>query len=411
MFSMFLVGGAVRDKFLYFSVDEFDWLVVNVDSDFMFKHGFKRVGKDFPVFLHPISKEEYALARKEKKVGKGYYGFKCDFSIYVSLSEDLLRRDLTINSLVLNSYGMLVDFFFSIYDINRKKIVHVSFAFLEDPLRVFRICRFFAKYSSIGFSISDYTLSFIKIIVLNGEVFNLTFERIFKEIFSSLKYETCFLFFCLLYSNGILTSLFYDLNLLFCLSKKFNFNVYLDFVWQLKNLFRNVHFFTNNVFLKFSIFFYRLTFNILSYRKINKIFFYNRKNFLFVNSYSDIFNLSKKHKSFLSNIQIFKFFFVNLMFIGNYYVCLLFFKVNAFKDKVRVINYIFINDIDSCNHDKIYNFYYKYFFLDLLDNINCAKLLAFDIFYLNSTNYFYNAKLIYFFNKSRYFYNRFNFFI
>jgi len=156
MLNVFLVGGSVRDKILKLSFKEFDWVIINSDIINFLKMGFKRVGKDFPVFLHPFSKEEYTLARKEKKVGKGYYNFNCDFSFYVSLSEDLLRRDLTINTLVLNEFGLVLDLFNGKNDLKNKRILHVSFAFFDDSLRILRIFRFFIKYFNFNFLISIY---------------------------------------------------------------------------------------------------------------------------------------------------------------------------------------------------------------------------------------------------------------
>jgi hypothetical protein len=407
LLNVFLVGGAIRDKFLKNIISEFDWLVINVNPKLILDYGFKRVGKDFPVFLHPINKEEFAIARKEKKIGKGYYGFKCDFSIYVLLSEDLFRRDLSINSLVLDKFGKLNDFYSGVDDLMEKKIVHISFAFFEDPLRILRVFRFLVKYYNFGFFLSSYISSFIKKILFNGEIFYLGTERILKEFFLSLKYKKCFLFFYFSYKYGILNKLFYDLDKLFILSEFFEFNPYLNFQLQMFNLFDRVYSFSNNLYLKFSLLFYHMTFDILISKNFSKAYCYFRKNFLFISRYAIFFNLSKKHIYFLKVLHKFKFIFNNVVFIKSCDLYAFLLKANSVKDKIRTLNYMIIFDIDKFQHSKIYNFYYKYIFLDLLDFLSDKKTLLNNISYLNYIFYF--TDISYSFNKIKKFYKK-NFF-
>ena len=182
----FLVGGAVRDHLLNRPVIERDYLVVGASIEQMLSLGFTQVGKDFPVFLHPKTKEEYALARTERKEGKGYTGFSCYAAADVTIEEDLLRRDLTVNAMAMNSNGTIIDPYQGQKDLNNRVLRHVSEAFTEDPLRVLRVARFAARYSDLNFTIADETLALMKKISESGELEALTPERIWKEMRRSL---------------------------------------------------------------------------------------------------------------------------------------------------------------------------------------------------------------------------------
>ena len=177
---IYLVGGAVRDKILGIPVNDKDYLVVGSTPEEMIKLGYKPIGKDFPVFLHPDTKEEYALARTEKKVGKGYHGFKFYTSPDVTLEEDLRRRDITINAIAEDDDGNIFDPFNGKADIKNKIIRHVSDAFIEDPLRVLRVARFAALDNE--FKIQAETLTLMKKIVLSGELKALSVERVVAEV-------------------------------------------------------------------------------------------------------------------------------------------------------------------------------------------------------------------------------------
>ncbi len=182
----YLVGGAVRDKLLNRPVKDKDYLVVGATIEQMLALGYQQVGKDFPVFLHPKTKAEYALARTERKQGQGYTGFSCYFAADVTIEQDLKRRDLTINAMAMDQQGNLIDPYNGQEDLNKRILRHVSKAFIEDPLRVLRVARFAARYHKYGFTIANDTLSLMKKISASGELKSLTAERVWQEIQLSL---------------------------------------------------------------------------------------------------------------------------------------------------------------------------------------------------------------------------------
>ena len=186
---IYLVGGAVRDKLLGLTPKEKDWVVVGATAEEMRNRGFRQVGRDFPVFLHPHSGEEYALARTERKTGKGYRGFAFDTEPTVTLQEDLERRDLTINAIAERPDGSLVDPFGGVADIEARRIRHVSDAFREDPLRVLRAARFTARFAPLGFAIEPATLQLMADIVAADELATLAPERVFTETEKALASE------------------------------------------------------------------------------------------------------------------------------------------------------------------------------------------------------------------------------
>ncbi|MFK8018483.1 MAG: multifunctional CCA addition/repair protein [Pseudomonadales bacterium] len=178
----FLVGGAVRDTLLDLPVHDRDWVVVGGSPEKMLALGYQQVGRDFPVFLHPDTKEEYALARIERKVGSGYTGFECDASSGVTLEEDLQRRDLTINAIAQNEEGQFVDPYGGVDDLRNKVLRHVSPAFVEDPLRVLRVARFAARFAILGFTIAPQTLQLMSDMASQGELKDLVAERVWQEL-------------------------------------------------------------------------------------------------------------------------------------------------------------------------------------------------------------------------------------
>jgi len=183
---IYLVGGAVRDKYLNLPVKECDWVVTGATPEKMLKLGFRQVGKDFPVFLHPDTHEEYALARTERKIASGYKGFETYFDPNISLEEDLQRRDLTINAIAETADGKFIDPFDGLNDLKNKVLRHVSAAFVEDPVRILRIARFAARFATLGFKIADETLVLMQKMVDNGEVDALVPERVWKEVSRAL---------------------------------------------------------------------------------------------------------------------------------------------------------------------------------------------------------------------------------
>lgn len=184
---VYLVGGAVRDQLLSLPVKERDWVVVGSNPDELLARGFRQVGRDFPVFLHPETSEEYALARTERKSAPGYYGFSCNFSSTVTLEEDLARRDLTINAMARDEQGQLIDPYHGLKDLEAKVLRHVSHAFVEDPVRVLRIARFAARFHHLGFKLADETRSLMYTMVQRGELAHLVAERVWQEWQRSLQ--------------------------------------------------------------------------------------------------------------------------------------------------------------------------------------------------------------------------------
>lgn len=182
----FLVGGAVRDALLGLTVKDKDWVVVGSSPAQMQAQGFIPVGKDFPVFLHPKTKEEYALARTERKHGQGYQGFIFDTAPSVTLEEDLYRRDLTINALAQDETGQLIDFYGGQKDLDQRLLRAVSPAFSEDPLRVLRTARFAARFYKLGFQVETNTVQLMRQLSASGELSTLSQERVWQEIFKAL---------------------------------------------------------------------------------------------------------------------------------------------------------------------------------------------------------------------------------
>ncbi|GAA5525767.1 multifunctional CCA protein [Microbulbifer aestuariivivens] len=184
--NIYLVGGAVRDTLLNRPVHERDWVVVGGDEAAMKALGYTPVGKDFPVFLHPETGEEYALARTERKSGHGYGGFTVHAAPEVTLEQDLQRRDLTINAMAQSESGELIDPYGGRRDLEARRLRHVSPAFAEDPLRILRVARFAARYHHLSFTVADDTMALMRAMVAAGEVEHLVAERVWKEISRAL---------------------------------------------------------------------------------------------------------------------------------------------------------------------------------------------------------------------------------
>lgn len=180
----YMVGGAVRDELLGFAVQDRDFVVVGSTPEYMVAHGYRPVGKDFPVFLHPTTHDEYALARTERKTAKGYKGFQIHASPEVTLEEDLARRDLTINAIAKDEHGQLIDPYNGLADLKNKTLRHVSTAFAEDPVRILRAARFAARLED--FSIAPETLDLMRHMVEDGEVDALVAERVWQELAKGL---------------------------------------------------------------------------------------------------------------------------------------------------------------------------------------------------------------------------------
>jgi tRNA nucleotidyltransferase (CCA-adding enzyme) len=212
---VYLVGGAVRDELLGRAVKERDWVVVGATAEELQRQGMQQVGRDFPVFLHPETHEEYALARTERKTGAGYYGFSTDSSPAVSLEQDLARRDLTINAMARATDGRLIDPYGGQRDLEARQLRHVSPAFAEDPLRVLRVARFAARFAALNFRVADDTLALMRQMSSSGELAELVPERVWQETRRALDEESPQVFFEVLRACGALARVFPELDALF----------------------------------------------------------------------------------------------------------------------------------------------------------------------------------------------------
>ena len=212
---VYLVGGAVRDQLLRHPYHEKDYVVVGATPEQMLALGYQPVGKDFPVFLHPKTKDEYALARTERKSGHGYHGFEFYTDVAVTLEQDLIRRDLTINAIAMDDAGNIYDPYGGQLDLENRLLRHVSDAFVEDPLRVLRIARFAARYKALGFKIADETLALMTELASSGELQALTPERVWKETSRALMEDHADEYFEVLRACGALKVLFPEIDALF----------------------------------------------------------------------------------------------------------------------------------------------------------------------------------------------------
>lgn len=212
---VYLVGGAVRDRLLGRPVHERDWVVVGATPGELVRQGYTPVGREFPVFLHPETREEYALARLERKVAPGYRGFVTEFSADVTLEQDLKRRDLTINAMAEDLDGRIVDPFGGQADLQARCLRHVSEAFAEDPVRILRLARFAARYAPLGFTVAEETLALMRQMAASGEVNALVPERVWKETVRALAEPRPDVYFEVLRDCGTLPVIFPEVAALF----------------------------------------------------------------------------------------------------------------------------------------------------------------------------------------------------
>lgn len=228
LMKVYLVGGAVRDKLLNLPVKERDWVVVGAKPEELLQKKFRQVGRDFPVFLHPDTHEEYALARTERKSAPGYYGFSCDFNSTVTLEEDLARRDLTINAIAMDEHGHLIDPYQGQMDLHHKVLRHVSPAFAEDPVRILRVARFAARFHYLGFKLANETRALMYSMVKNGELNYLVAERVWQEWQRSLEERNPEQFILTLRSCDALKIVFPELQALFGVPNPYRYHHEVD---------------------------------------------------------------------------------------------------------------------------------------------------------------------------------------
>ena len=225
---VFLVGGAVRDELLGVPFSEHDWVVTGETPESMRARGFRPVGKDFPVFLHPETGEEHALARTERKNGRGYHGFTFHADPSVTLEEDLRRRDLTINAMARAADGTLVDPYGGARDLAARVLRHVSPAFAEDPLRVLRVARFAARYAALGFTVAPETRELMRGIAASGEIADLTPERVWQETERALAGASPRIYFETLRDCGALAALFPEVERLYGVPQRADYHPEVD---------------------------------------------------------------------------------------------------------------------------------------------------------------------------------------
>lgn len=224
----YLVGGAVRDHLLGRTPGDRDWVVVGSTPEAMHAAGFRAVGRDFPVFLHPQSNEEYALARTERKSGRGYRGFVVDADPGVTLEQDLLRRDFTINAIAQDGDGNLIDPFDGAADIERRLLRHVSAAFAEDPVRILRAARFMARFAPLGFTVAPQTRDLMAAMVAAGEVDHLVPERVWQELERALREPRPSAFVRTLHECGALARILPEVDALYGIPQRAEFHPEID---------------------------------------------------------------------------------------------------------------------------------------------------------------------------------------
>lgn len=224
----YLVGGAVRDKLLGRTVVDHDHVVVGAHPEDMLALGYKPVGKDFPVFLHPKTNEEYALARTERKTGHGYHGFAFQADPDVTLEQDLARRDLTINAIAQDESGHLIDPYGGTRDIEQRMLRHVSPAFAEDPVRLLRVARFAARFAPLDFTVADETMALLQHMVRDGEVDHLVPERVWAETRKALSEAQPSAFLRVLREAGALAVLFPEIDALYGVPQRAEFHPEID---------------------------------------------------------------------------------------------------------------------------------------------------------------------------------------
>ena len=369
--NFFLVGGAIRDKLINGFFLEKDWIIIKANIKYIYN--FKLVGKSFPVFLNPINKEECSFARE--------YGLSYDknnkhlfkFSYFTQINDDLLNRDLIINTLILSKHGFIIDKFKALAEFKKRMITCTSFYFTCDSLRIFRVIRFFIKYYTKLFNLTAELLILIQYLSFTDNHLNTRNERILKEFFASLKYKYTFLFFFLAYKFSILKYIFRELHLLCLLSDLVKFNPYINFSNHLFKLIYFLTYKTNNKYLLFSILFFKSTYYVYLFYDKNIIFKYKRVNINNLLYYKKKFHLSKKQLNFITHLSSFYLFYHKFNVRSSIILYNTSNIINFCKNKINLINMLMICALDEEQNNIVNNFYKKYIFLDILNTINIDK--------------------------------------
>ncbi|QCI15758.1 tRNA CCA-pyrophosphorylase [Buchnera aphidicola] len=370
---IYLVGGAVRDSLLNLPVKDKDWVVVGGSKEILLAKNFQQVGKDFPVFLHPETHEEYALARKERKSGVGYTGFETDYSSNVTLEEDLIRRDLTINAIAQDEHGNYIDPFQGKKDIKYGLIRHISESFTEDPLRVLRTARFAAALVHLGFTIAKETMDLMCVLVKKKELLHLTSHRIWNETQKAFKTSNPHVYFQVLYSCKALKLFFPKIHILYEQQIFFNF-------YYFKKLFNKyfiimglaeISVFSKDIDIRFSY--------LCQFLCINRINSYSSKTFFdkysasIVNNLCQRFNIPSYIRDIASLNVGFCFFLSTIHNQSSENIIKFFLKIDAWRRPERVKKIAFLNNFNFLNLDKSLCCLKKYF--SVVQNISIKLIL------------------------------------
>ncbi|QCI18628.1 tRNA CCA-pyrophosphorylase [Buchnera aphidicola] len=344
---IYLVGGAVRDQLLKLPIKDRDWVVVGATKKELLKKNFQQVGKDFPVFLHPETHEEYALARKERKLGKGYSGFYTNFSSNITLEEDLIRRDLTINAIAQDEFGNYIDPYQGKKDLENCLLRHISDAFIEDPLRVLRTARFAAQLMHLGFRIANETILLMRKIVKSKELLYLTINRIWIETEKAFKTRNPHVYFQVLYDCKALHLIFPEIHFLY--QKELLFPNVLN---KLNNFFLSIglskiSMLTEDISIRFSFLFqfFSLHVNYMSGKK-----FYDEISASIVKNFCNRFNIPIYVKEIaILSVGFYK--FLNLIqYQSSEDIINFFCKIDAWRKPERVKKFSFLSNFNFLNN-------------------------------------------------------------
>ncbi len=385
---IYLVGGFIRDKLLGINLSkDRDWLVVGSNYKEMLYLGYKQIGNSFPIFIHPITKEEYALARKEKKNGFGYKGFICNCSSNISLEDDLFRRDLTINAIAMDLLGKYYDPFGGINDIQNKIIKHISCHFLDDPLRIFRVARFYSYLFDLNFVINKNTFILMKKIVNKGELIYITPERIWIELKKVFNYKNSFLFFITLYKCNAIYFVFPEIVNIFLNNK----NKYYFIL-----IFKKLDFYNYGLKINFIFFCFFFYYTILSKKYfLYKEFIINKVNkfCLRLRIPNKFFLLFKKIFLVLTNIYFYNNKDINIFILN------IFYKIDIWRD-TKIVFYL-LKVINILKILKFKNLYLLKFLkkniiklFNLLKNFKLNKFINFKKKHINIKKNIYNLRLL-----------------
>ncbi|ALD15029.1 tRNA CCA-pyrophosphorylase [Buchnera aphidicola (Aphis glycines)] len=340
---IYLVGGAVRDQLLNLPIKDRDWVVVGATKEILLKKKFQQVGKDFPVFLHPKTREEYALARKDRKLGKGHTNFHTDFSSYITLEEDLIRRDLTINAIAQDKNGNYIDPYQGKKDLEHRLLRHISTSFTEDPLRVLRTARFAAQLMHLGFRVATETMFLMREIVKKKELLYLTINRVWSETEKAFKTKNPHVYFQVLYSCGALNLIFPEIYFLYQQELFFtNYLNYLNNFFLSKGL-SKISTLTEDISIRFS---YIFQFFSLNTNNIFKKKFYDQISASIVQNFCNRLNIPTNIKEIAILSAGFYNFLNSIKYQSSKNIVHFFCKIDAWRKPDRIKKFLFLSNFN-----------------------------------------------------------------